>query len=94
MTQANTGGAGAAPLAASLRQFRTRYGRVLEWIVDTDSPEFRLLDTATGSAWNFAGVAVSGPLAGARLSRLPFLEEYWFDWKTYHPGTDVARGAR
>ena len=26
-----------------------------------------------------------------QLVRLPFLEEYWFDWKTYHPSTDVAR---
>ena len=84
-----------APDGRSTRVFDRRVGgRVLEWIVDTGSPEFRLLDTATGSAWNFAGVAVSGPLAGTRLSRLPFLEEYWFDWKAYHPGTDVARGAR
>lgn len=29
----NTGGPGEAPLAASLRRFRSRYGRLLEWIV-------------------------------------------------------------
>lgn len=32
MTQATTGGV-EAPLAASLRRFRTRYGLVLEWVV-------------------------------------------------------------
>ena len=43
-----------------------------------------------GSEWDFTGAAVSGPLAGRHLSRVPFLEEYWFDWKTYHPSTDLA----
>jgi len=32
-----------------------------------------------------------GALKGRQLRRVPFLEEYWFDWKTYHPSTDVAR---
>jgi TRAP-type C4-dicarboxylate transport system permease small subunit len=33
VTGRNTGGADEAPLAASLRRFRARYGRLLEWIV-------------------------------------------------------------
>jgi hypothetical protein len=84
-----------APDGRSTRVFDRRVdGRIIEMIVDAGAPDLRLLDASTGSAWNFAGVAVSGPLAGRRLTRIPFLEEYWFDWKTYHPGTDVARGAR
>jgi hypothetical protein len=50
-----------------------------------------LIDAATGSEFDFTGTAVSGPLAGRTLSRVPFLEEYWFDWKNYHPNTEVAR---
>jgi TRAP-type transport system small permease protein len=33
VTSATTGGANPAPLAASLRRFRARYGLVLEWVV-------------------------------------------------------------
>ena len=81
-----------APDGRSTRVFdRTVDGRPLELIAKADASPFRLADAGTGSEWTFAGVAVSGPLAGRQLARLPFLEEYWFDWKTYHPSTDVAR---
>ena len=26
-----------------------------------------------------------------RLARVPFLEEYWFDWKTDHSATRIAK---
>ena len=75
----------------STRVFDRRLdGRVLEFIVKADVTPLRLADTESGSEWDFTGAAVSGPLAGRRLSRVPFLEEYWFDWKTYNPSTDVA----
>ena len=81
-----------APDGRSTRVFdRTVDGRPLELIAKADESPFRLADAGTGSEWTFAGVAVSGPFAGRQLARLPFLEEYWFDWKTYHPSTDVAR---
>jgi hypothetical protein len=81
-----------APDGRSTRVFdRTVDGRPLELIAKADASPFRLADADTGSEWTFAGVAVSGPLTGRQLARLPFLEEYWFDWKTYHPSTDVAR---
>ena len=81
-----------APDGRSTRVFdRTVDRRPLELIAKADASRFRLADAGTGSEWTFAGVAVSGPLAGRQLARLPFLEEYWFDWKTYHPSTDVAR---
>ena len=56
-----------------------------------DRTPFRLLDVETGSEWDFTGAAVAGPLSGRTLRRLPFLEEYWFDWKTYHPGTGIYK---
>jgi hypothetical protein len=80
------------PDGRSTRVFdRTVDGRALEFVATVGAAPFRMADTQTGSAWDFAGVAVDGPLNGARLRRVPFLEEYWFDWKTYHPSTDVAR---
>ena len=81
-----------APDGRSTRVFnRTVDGRALELIAKADESPFLLADVATGSEWSFAGEAVSGPLKGRRLERIPVLEEYWFDWKTYHPSTDVAR---
>jgi hypothetical protein len=53
----------------------------------TDPPI--LIDAGTGSRWDFAGLAVSGPLEGRRLERATCLKDFWFDWKLYHPGTDV-----
>jgi hypothetical protein len=78
--------------ARSTRVFyRTVDGRPLQFAVETGASPLRLLDVETGSEWDFTGTCVAGPLAGRRLRRVPFLEEYWFDWKTYHPTTQVFR---
>ncbi len=79
----------------SIRAFDRRLdGRSLELSVVADAHPLRLVDAQTGSTWDFAGQALSGPLAGRRLSRLPLLKEYWFDWRTYNPATTVyLRGA-
>lgn len=48
------------------------------------------VDLATGSVWSFEGVAVGGPLAGARLR--PVQEAFvafWFAWKAFQPETTV-----
>jgi hypothetical protein len=81
-----------APDTRSTRVFDRRVdGRPLQFAVKTGAPPLGLLDVETGSEWDFAGMGVTGPLAGRRLRRVPFLEEYWFDWKTYHPTTRVFR---
>jgi hypothetical protein len=56
----------------------------------------RWFDAETGSEWDFSGQALSGPAAGRRLDRVPALQEYWFDWRIYHPRTAVYEtpGAR
>jgi len=59
-------------------------------VAKVDETPFRLADLETGSEWDFAGIAIGGPMKGRRLARVHFLEEYWFDWKTYHPQTDIA----
>jgi hypothetical protein len=76
----------------SVRAFDRRVdGRVLELFAKAGV----LVDAQSGSEWNFAGVATRGPLAGRALTRVPFLNDYWFDWKNYHPTTTVySIGAR
>ena len=80
-----------APDGRSTRVFDRRVdGRAVELFAKVSEP-FRLIDATTGSEFDFTGTAVSGPLAGRTLARVPFLEEYWFDWKNYHPNTEIVR---
>ena len=48
-----------------------------------------LIDSATGSQWNFQGCAVSGRLEGRCLERVDAIKDYWFDWRHYNPDTTV-----
>lgn len=86
----------------SVRAFeRAIDGRRLEFFQKTDQPgepaphdgqtggKLLLLDAETGSTWNFEGKAIAGPLAGRQLKKLFVLEDYWFDWRIYHPDTSV-----
>jgi hypothetical protein len=50
-----------------------------------------LMDSATGSRWNFKGCAVSGPSAGQCLKPVTALKDYWFDWQLYNPKTTVFK---
>jgi len=50
-----------------------------------------LVDSATGSEWDFSGRAIRGPLAGHQLTQIPMLRDYWFDWRAYHPDTTIFR---
>jgi hypothetical protein len=74
----------------SVRAFeRTVDGRPLEFFVKADTAPIQLADAETASTWDFAGKAVSGPLAGKQLKKIVALKDYWFDWKIYHPDTKV-----
>ncbi len=76
----------------SVRAFeRTVDGRRLEFFQKKDdkNASFQLIDAETGSTWNFEGKAVSGPLAGRQLKKVFVLEDYWFDWRIYHPDTAI-----
>jgi hypothetical protein len=73
----------------SVRAFeRTVDGRTLEFFQKKDT-QFQLIDAETGSTWNFEGKAMSGPLAGRQLKKVFVLEDYWFDWRIYHPDTAI-----
>lgn len=68
--------------------------RAFDRVVDGQSLEFtihgdKMTDKQTGSEWNLDGVAVSGPLQGKQLSRVPFNPGFWFEWVAFHPDTEV-----
>ena len=82
----------------SVRAFeRTVDGRRLEFFLRTEKaidlitgePAQQLVDAETGSTWNFEGKAIAGPLAGRQLKKVYVLEDYWFDWRIYHPDTGI-----
>lgn len=50
-----------------------------------------LLDSTTGSQWNFQGCAISGPAQGRCLERVAALKDFWFDWRNYHSDTTVYK---
>ena len=80
----------------SVRAFeRLVDGRKLEFFVKPDVSPLLIVDAETGSEWDFTGLAIRGPLAGRRLKKIAVLNDYWFDWKAYHPDTMVYKlGAR
>lgn len=74
----------------SVRCFdRTVDGEVLDLYRKPETEDLRLVDARTGSEWDFAGQAVSGPLAGRELQRIQTLKDFWFDWQLYHPETRI-----
>jgi len=79
------------PDGKSIRAFRSALGtNEIELFKKSDGP-WMLVDSLTGSEWNFRGCAVSGPSTGRCLEQLPALKDYWFDWRNYHPQTSVFR---
>jgi hypothetical protein len=48
-----------------------------------------LMDSATGSRWNFQGCAVEGKAKGACLEPIEVIKDYWFDWRHYNQQTTV-----
>lgn len=80
------------PDGKAIRAFRARVDNTdLEFFRDSNSKQWSLLDSTTGSEWNFQGCAVSGASSGRCLEQLNFLKDYWFDWRNYHPQTSVYR---
>ena len=70
-------------------------GRKLEFFLKPNTPSLTLIDAETGSEWDFTGKAISGPLSGRQLKKVAVLNDYWFDWTTYHPDTRIYElGAR
>ena len=72
----------------SVRVFdRTVNDRTLEFLRVVESND--LMDAETGSKWDFSGRAVSGGLEDSQLKKIAVIKDYWFDWKTYNPDTQL-----
>jgi hypothetical protein len=70
-------------------------GRKLEFFVKPNANTLTLIDAETGGEWDFTGRAVGGQMSGQQLKKVAVLNDYWFDWKTYHPNTTTYElGAR
>ena len=65
-------------------------GQNIEFQFDKNSS--RITDKQTESEWNFDGIAISGPMKGKQLTRLPFDEGFWFEWVAFHPETVLYSG--
>jgi len=68
---------------------RTVDGRKLEFFLKPNTASLTLVDAETGSEWDFTGKAIAGPLTGRQLKKVAVLNDYWFDWTTYHPDTMI-----
>jgi hypothetical protein len=76
----------------SVRAFsRVVDGKPVDLFARPDAASTTLVDSGTGSEWDFAGVATRGPSAGRHLQRIDILRDYWFDWRSYHPETAIYR---
>jgi len=60
--------------------------------IASNSPKpWSLVDATTWSEWNFQGCAIRGPSQGKCLERVAALNDYWFDWRNYHPDTTIYK---
>ncbi len=46
-------------------------------------------DAETGSTWDILGEAVSGPLAGEKLTPILHFDHFWFAWAAFFPATEL-----
>ena len=78
------------PDGKSVRAFISRLdGSDVEFFRKSDAATWELVDSATGSEWNFQGCATHGSALGRCLERITALKDYWFDWRNYHVNTSV-----
>lgn len=65
-------------------------GNALSFRVRKLGGQTQIEDIETGSAWSpLEGKAISGPLAGKHLDRVPYLYSFWYAWSAYRPETRV-----
>ena len=50
-----------------------------------------MMDSHTGSRWDFTGCAVEGKSKGQCLRKLDVIADFWFNWRNYNPETTVYR---
>jgi len=79
------------PDGKSIRAFVSAVGGTdIELFRNVDASDWSLMDVS-GSSWDFKGCAVSGLMQGKCLKEIVALKDYWFDWRNYHPATEVYK---
>ncbi len=77
----------------SVRAFRSRIkgedGVADFYRLDDGKTGALMMDSKTGSEWNFQGCAIAGKAKGVCLEPVPVLKDYWFDWRNYNPKTTI-----
>ncbi len=63
-------------------------GERLQFTPDPDDP-LMFRDRRSGSVWNIFGQALSGPLAGTRLTPIVHGTHLWFAWAAFQPDTAI-----
>ena len=72
------------PVFGDQRIFRSFLnGQVLRFTFDG----IYLHDQNTNSTWDLTGLAVSGPLKGAKLSPPAYESSFWYAWSAFYPQT-------
>ncbi len=64
-------------------------GQTLTFQFTDDEETGRFVDEQTGSRWTLTGRAVSGPLKGTQLDRIPHTDSFAFAWFAFRPNTRV-----
>lgn len=65
-------------------------GKTLEFTADKEG---RFVDSVHHSHWNYDGEAVDGPVAGRKLTEVPYQVEDWYIWAAFHPETTIYGSA-
>lgn len=67
-------------------------GRTLSFRARKRGGQTVIEDAETRSVWSpLEGKAISGPLAGKLLERVPYMHGFWYAWSAYRPETRVVR---
>ena len=76
------------PDGKSVRAFRARVPGT-EGSAEFYRTQEGMIDSGTGSHWNFQGCATEGSAKGACLERLNMIADYWFAWRYHNPQTTL-----
>jgi hypothetical protein len=79
------------PDDASVRAFKVPGS---DFYRTTEAGPALMMDTATGSKWDFRGCAIEGPAKGQCLEPLDLSRDYWFNWRSYNPGGSIYKAPR
>ena len=89
MVNDNLGGVDIVVFLDGSKTSAAAYLATIDGDVRTFSVEGGQITDDLGTVWDFSGRAVSGPLAGRRLTYVPAFVTEWYGWSAYHPGTSI-----